>query len=231
MKDALHELIINGVHAVFNFAPGTTLFDQQCRRTAQNLIALLQEREIWPVQFWDVGANESQVAKWLVKQWPFMVVHSFEPCPWFKPIGKVYPIALSDADEGTVMLAASNANGPACPYITKAGDAGLVDCVARAVRFDSLQLPVYGPAVLKVDAENYTLKALRGFGAQLSCFNVVVAEIVNHMPDQPQMLDQGREATEIFALLAQHGFHHSRVLDTGWFHQRRVAHYDVAFWR
>lgn len=230
MKHRIHELLVNGLHAAFNWKPRTTLWENQCRRTSQNLIALLDELGMEPREFWDVGANESQIARWLVNNYPGMAVISFEPCQRFTPLGTVLRLALSDEDEGKVTMTDQNFSGEACPHIGyPIGEA----CeVVEAVRFDSLNFSVRSPAVLKIDAENYTLKALRGFGARLDDFAVVVCEIVNHMPDQSQMRElEAFEAVRIHHLMEGRGFTKSRVLDTGSFYQNRITHLDVAFWR
>jgi FkbM family methyltransferase len=117
----------------------------------------------------DVGANSSGFAYWLKERWPNMHIDSFEPQPELNPIGNVHRMALGSTNE-TKWL---NLHGPAS-YVSDSGD-----ILVSIARFDSLNLPIQSPALLKVDAENLTFDVLQGFGSRLDEFAMVVVEMWN----------------------------------------------------
>ena len=170
-----------------------------------------------PEHLVDVGANSSGFAFWLKEHWPKMQVDSFEPQLDLKPIGIVHRIALGKTNE-TKWL---NLHGPAS-YV---GDSG--DVQVPIVRFDSLQLPIKSPAILKVDAENLTFDALQGFGARLDEFAMVVVEMWN--VDQEKVVFSNQQA-QILSLMISHGFTNVRVVDTS-YELTTIPTYDMAFAR
>ncbi len=152
------------------------------RVSTAHTIRLIKQLGIMPAHLVDVGANESQWSKWLVREWPELMVTSFEPLKKFRPIGDVQHLALSDSQSEMKMATTNNAY-----HIDDNGDT-----LVKSVRFDSLDLLIKKPAILKIDAENFTARALIGFGKRINEFDVVVVEMWNEY-NQPPFKNQQAE--------------------------------------
>jgi FkbM family methyltransferase len=182
-------------------------------QSAGNTIQLLHELGITPKTLVDVGANNSQWAVWIKKHWLGIWVISFEPHPDFKPIGSVHRAAL--ADKSGMARFASNGQ-ESC--ISPAGQISV-----PVWRFDSLPLKFDRPAILKVDAENFTYQALLGFGHRLEEFDVVVVEMWNSAGRKDQQAD-------IWKLMLENGKTRCRMVDAVWTAGHGIPSYDAAFY-
>ena len=174
----------------------------------------------------DVGANASQMIRLLQIGAPAERILSFEPNPDCQPLGEVHRVALGDVD-GTCTL-----------YVARDDYGSMVgtrraDCVRELTvatrRFDSLGIDLGAcpkPILVKVDAEGYELKALRGFGDQLRQVDRLLVEVQN---DRAHGCPY--DATELYAFVREQGFTQSQAL-FGWFHGSRPPEYfDVWFAR
>lgn len=226
MLDRLHERIAHLLSLVAEYRPGRSLFEQQSHRMARNLIRLCLELGVNPQTIVDVGAHNSEVSMWLAQQWPEATVISCEPDSRCHPIGTVVRKALSDHNHAVAMTSDGDT---VCPHISDRGE-----IAAEAVRFDWLwkDSEIKRPSLAKIDAENHSVQALRGFGSRIKDFDVVVIEVVNHFPTLPYLLDYERTAlVQTVHFMAEQGFSCSRILDAGAFFTDFISHVDVAFWK
>jgi len=229
MKKRIHQFIVNLLHFIFTYNCCLRLHERNCERTASNFLNLVRELGIKPFQLWDVGANESQFSFWIKKEHPGIEIISFEPCRKFKPLGKVINIALSDSNEGVKGM--TDLNGEVCPIIASEIECDNILNEVRVVRFDSLGLKPRPGSLLKIDAETYTVKALRGFGGRIEDFDLVVIEVLNKLYEPHYWPYEKTAACEVFAFMLKHGFNCSRILETGLFYPDRITHTDIAFWK
>lgn len=192
-------------------APSANLDVVQNARLAHNVIKFWNEyHSIYPAQLIDVGANNSQVAMWLAKEWPWMEVHSFEPNPATTPIGNVHHVALGDVKN--IMRFKRDVSTWA--EISEDGDIEVQVC-----RFDEYPLRIRKPCLVKIDAENFTYKALVGFGERLRDIDMVLIEVWN-FPNQAR----------IWEWMIKYGFIGAHIVDAdystnGWLQT------DVLFYR
>jgi hypothetical protein len=163
----------------------------------------------------DVGANNSQWSRWLRDEWPDMRIISFEPLDEFKPIGEVHRVALGDERCSVRMKSERGAS-----HIV--GDGTI-----PVWRFDNIAIAVSKPAILKIDCENYTAKALRGFGERIHRFDVVVVEMWNHYPELSHFSNQ---QCEIWRFMMDAGFRTARVVDCE-YAIGTIPVYDIAFYK
>lgn len=186
-------------------------------RCARNTIQLAKELGLHPGTLVDVGANNSQWAYWLHREWPQMEIFSFEPHPAFHPLGSVMRVALSD-------------HCGVLPITTEGGASHLShkgDTLVDVYRFDNLYVPLKKPAILKVDCETHTFRALAGFGDYLDDFKIIVVEMWNHYPHLPQFQNQ---QADIWELMLKYGKRNCRVVDCEWTAGDGVPVYDIAFY-
>ncbi|MBI5774249.1 MAG: hypothetical protein HZA89_10960 [Verrucomicrobia bacterium] len=191
-----------------------------------NSITLIKELGLTPRLFVDAGAHDSEWAQWFVKEWPGLEVISFEPNKHCKPMGTFHQMALSD-EPGTGyftndvggMFISGKENGYSFPIR----------------RFDALGIAINRPAILKIDCEHYTARAMAGFGEQLKEFDVIIVEMWNYLPTW--QADHGKDAVpwnnqqaEIWECALRHGFRGARVVGIE-FSTNGVPHYDIAFYR
>ena len=177
-------------------------------RCAKNTINLIKRLNINPASLVDIGCNESQWTYWLRKEFPNMMIHSFDPLDTGKAIGYFHKFGLSDKNETTPFrFCDTNSDfDPDSP------------CSIVGRRFDSIRLELPDPRILKVDAQGMTVKALLGFGNILQTFSVVVIEIDDEF------------AFEIYSIMSRSGFTHSTTVDSGYW-RGLCSHHDVAFYR
>lgn len=156
----------------------------------------------------DVGARSSEFCGWLWKRFPEAKLISFEPDHSVTPLGEVYRLALSNVSGRCGWMDTSRI----CPELV------IGEGPIKVRRFDTLDIEVERPAILKVDAESSTLPALQGFGGRLREFDLVVVEVINgqHQP--------------IADLMREHGFCRQTITDFGHIGGRLLS-YDVAFTR
>jgi FkbM family methyltransferase len=185
------------------------------RVSTAHTIRLIKQLGIMPAHLVDVGANESQWSKWLIQEWPDLKVTSFEPLQKFHPIGDVQHLALSDS-QSEMKMVSRNAY-----HIDDNGDT-----IVKAVRFDSLGLRIKKPAILKIDAENFTARALIGFGKRINEFDVVVVEMWNDFDSQAFKNQQA----EIWEFMLLHGFRQCRMVDS-LYSIHSISFYDMAFYK
>jgi|ERR1035438_7311303 FkbM family methyltransferase len=187
--------------------------------TAQ-VIRMIKELGIAPRHLVDVGANESQWAYWLMKEWPDMRLDSFEPLHRFRPQGVIHRLALSDNEADLRMVSRPGGDS----HIAEAGDTSV-----KAVRFDSLPFEVLRPAICKIDCENFTSKALCGFGDRINEFEVVVVEMLNEWPRKGECLWFKNQQPEIWSFMLKHGFT-GRLVDFP-YSIHAITNYDMAFYK
>lgn len=185
-------------------------------RSAFNTIGLCNSLGIVPDTLVDVGAANSQWAIWLKKSFSKMRVISFEPLMAFSPIGELHRYALGEHASSGMMIYDGKSS-----RISPEGTEPV-----SIMRFDQLDIDISGTCVLKVDAENYTAAALKGFGKHLSRFSLVVVEMWNDY-QFPEFINQ--QAT-IWKTMLDAGFTYSKMVDAeyaAW----TFPCYDMAFYK
>jgi FkbM family methyltransferase len=199
------------------------------RRGTAHVIKLLHDLNITPRTLVDVGANNSQWARWIKQEYPGLAVISFEPLGCFHPIGEVIRMALGDRAGFADMKIQRGASHITRHYTAVRGSSS--SPAIRIERFDQLNpaLKFNRPAVLKLDCENYTAAALRGFGRRLADFDLIVVEMWNDYPtsEVPQFSNQ---QADIWRIMLDHGFRMARAVDAE-YSTRTIPTYDLAFWR
>lgn len=193
------------------------------RRGTAHVIQLIRELGITPRHLVDVGANKSQWAVWLVKVWPDLHIDSFEPLHGFTPIGNIWRCALSDEEGQAVMVEKSGGS-----HITAEAD-GINRHTVPVHRFDGLGMQILSPAILKVDCENYTAQALRGFGRRINDFSLVVIEMWNDW-DLRELPHFKNQQAEIWEFMLANGFRMARVTDYE-YAVGSIPVYDIAFYK
>jgi hypothetical protein len=179
------------------------------------VMALLDELNVHPLPLVDVGARYSHWALQLKKRFPAMNVISFEPDEQFQPIGGSCRMALSDRCcmgdmvEGSMHVREMKRGGN-----------------FRVARFDSLNIQITRPAILKIDTEYHTSRSLLGFGERIKEFDVVVCEMANKVPEMPGAESQ---QAEIIEFMLANGFRGIRTVFAEF--DRELSHTDVAFYR
>jgi len=190
-----------------------------------NIIDLVEDLRISPKQFVDVGAHNSEIALWMVEKWPWIEVISFEPNRVRCPIGKWIQKGLSD-ERGIRYFT----KDPSEQFISEE----INGYPFEIVRFDSLEEVIRQPAILKIDAEHYSARAMRGFGERLKEFQVVVIEMANHFPkwhkDYPGEPVIPNQQVEIWQCALAAGLDSARVVAAE-FTPNGVPFYDIAFYR
>lgn len=96
-------------------------------------------------------------------------------------------------------------------------------------RFDGLGMQVLSPAILKVDCENYTAQALRGFGSSIKDFSLVVIEMWNE-DDSHELPQFKNQQAEIWEFMLANGFRMARVIDYE-YAVGSIPVYDIAFYK
>jgi len=182
---------------------GLHLFGNMNASPTCRVIELCKELGITPKTLIDAGACESQWAHWIVKEWPDIRVVSIEPCPTSRTIGEVIKAGLSNS-------------GGVADFSWEGRESHV-----NVVRFDSLPITIARPSILKIDCEEYTYRAMLGFGKRLREFDVVVVEMWNG--------DKNDQAS-IWRAANDAGLQCARVIDVGWL-PRKIALYDIAFYR
>lgn len=207
--------------------PSFDLHLLQYVRMADNVIRLWNEMDKGsPGQLIDVGANRSQVARWLAQEWPAMDIQSFEPNPALNPIGIVHRTALSDFD-GVARFKCSGAND----------EMGHLDVdgeyTVAVKRLDAYPLKFKSPVMLKIDTETHSYRTLIGAEGILNRVEIVLMEVWNEQAGLREFKTHipfvNRQA-EIWSFLWQHGFHHARIVDA-WFTPGGWVSTDVAFYK
>lgn len=188
-------------------------------RSAGNTIAACRKLGFKPTVLIDVGANESQWSYWLKKEWPSLVIHSFEPQPQLATLGEKHEVALAEYDGQSKLVIA----GPSSHLSSTGGTQ------VRVCRFDAhFSHLIHTVSILKVDAENHTAAALEGFGDKLKLFSLVVVEICGDL-DLPAADWRGQQH-RIHAIMANAGFNKYQIIDADYY-QGNVGVCDVAFWQ
>jgi len=141
-------------------------------------------------------------------------VISFEPDEQFQPIGCSYRVALSDR-----CCMGDMVEGSMHVREMKRGD-------FRVARFDSLNIQITRPAIVKIDTEYHTSRSLLGFGERIKEFDVVVCEMANKVPEMPRAETQ---PPEIIEFMLANGFRGMRTVFAEF--DRELSHTDVAFYR
>lgn len=190
-------------------------------RSAGNTIRLLEELNVSPKMLVDVGAHNGEWACWIQRRYPSVRILSFEPTHGLSSLGTVLHMALSDEHaQGQLLM-----NGPST-VVMEQDHSGEVPIR----RFDELEERIDRPAVLKVDAESHTARALAGFGKRLQEFDLVVVEMWNVRPDSgPNWKNWKNQQHEIWSTMVGNGFTNHRVVDAG-YTDGHVTTYDSAFW-
>lgn len=182
------------------------------RRMVRGVVGLCDRIGFQPKHLVDCGAFDSEWAHALLRFWPGTRVTSIEPLHTKNTIGEVHKVALSDADGAGEI-----------EYLGKRE-------AVQIKRFDSLGVRIDQPAILKVDCESDTAKALRGFGDQLDQFKVVVAEMWNdYRAEWGWRNDTGLQG-EIWEIMLAHGFRMAQVVDVPYYTDG-VYWYDIAFFK
>jgi len=201
---------------------GYVLAHQFCESDWQataRVFDLLDELEYVPKTFIDVGANNSQWGGQFARQYAGIEILSFEPNPDCHPIGRCFPIALSDRSGHSSFVKRGGME-----IAEAAGGFGFFELA----RFDSLPgLSFAQPAALKIDCESYTSRALKGFGNRIREFAVVIVEMWNHSPDKPSF---GNQQADIWRFMLDNDFRGARAVATE-FSTTGVPFYDMAFYR
>ena len=209
---------------LFYFMPYGFSFDKDRWsniRCAKDTIRLCNDLKIIPFTLVDVGANKSQWSIWLKRKWKNSLnIISFEPNINFVPKGdNIFRLALTNSNRDDNINLVDNGGSS---YIS---DTGTLKC--KACRFDSLEIKIVRPAILKVDCENFTYKALEGFGERLKEFDVIVCEMWNYYSDLPQFVNQ---QLDIWKLMLSIGKKNCRVLDAVLTAKDGIPSYDIAFY-
>ena len=190
------------------------------RKDAQNVIALCDMIGFMPEVLYDVGANESQWARHIVRRWPKVRVVSFEPNESCRPFGKtkrdmakghfLYPVALSSRP---------GAGRMDCQGASVGGEVRRVEMGPVPIwRFAGLGEKVPSNAMLKIDCESGTYDALIGFADDIHKFTVVVVEV---------WLDS---FVNICAWMRDAGFDRAFSSSVA-VSRRRPSHGNVVFWK
>lgn len=138
------------------------------RRSAQNTISILKKNGIVINTIFDVGANNSQWTRWLIKEWKYVNVHSFEPLRTAKPLGKHYQFALGDSYKiDTVLFKVGGPSGTGSNIATEG------DYFVDYKRFDGLDIIIPINSIVKIDCEDETFGALKGFGERINEFKAL----------------------------------------------------------
>lgn len=186
-------------------------------RSARNTIEICREIGLEPHALFDVGANRSQWAYWIVKEWPNIILESFEPNVSEKPMGRVHRVALSDRS-GIGSLIGNNHSA----YIVE----GCGDILVE--RFDSYwKTEIPSHSILKIDAEAHSKSALIGFGHLIHSFNLVIVESCWSNCRDNMLKGQ---AVDIFRFMLSSGFDCITSVDEGVF-SGRCDFSDMAFWK
>lgn len=179
---------------------------------ATSTIKLIHELGITPRTLVDVGAHESEWASWLLKEWPDLKLTSIDPLPTLRTKGEVIRCALSDQKKAYAFHFEWDERAQVSPV----------------VRGDSLPINLTPPAILKIDCEDFTAGAMRGFGHRLALFDVVVVEMWN---DPPAYWGEcPNQQAEIWRIALDAGFRLARVVDIHW-KPHWIQAYDIAFYR
>jgi FkbM family methyltransferase len=190
------------------------------RRSAVATIKWLNDRGVVPKTIVDAGANNSQWASRLSREWPGASVVSFEPQEACRPMGLVHRCGLSDED-GVLAVSGSGTSAVLIETGSRSEDRVAVH------RLDRYASEFKDPAVLKVDTEDHTYRTLLGAGDCLKRFACVVVEIWEGL-DAPC---EGRNRhVEIHALMWRSGF--NRAMTVGampW--RNHVSITDALFWK
>ena len=202
--------------------PAWSLERRDNQVSAANTIYLIKHQlGLIPETLIDVGARNSEWAYWLHREWPHLNIRSFEPNLACSPLGHWHKCALSDRQGAGRMSKASDVQ------ITERLEKGKGEDF-EIVRFDSLNLSLRYPTVVKVDCEQYTAAALSGFGMMLThSVDVVVVEMWNNHPVPGAWPNQ---QAAIWATMLSHGFNKARVVDAA-FGYRGIYFYDIAFFK
>ncbi len=222
MLKALHRSLSQLIKILPYGIPSLWESSRDTQVSAANTIHLINQLGIAPQVLFDAGARNSEWAQWLGEAYPFMDIVSFEPNPNAYPIGEVHRVGLSDcADVDTGYMNPDNPNqimihegGPPFPI------------PFPVMRFDKLRLRAPTPYIIKVDCEQFTYRALNGFGHYLEKAAVVIVEMWNN---HPVIGEWNNQQAQIWALMIKAGFKSARVVDS-FYGFRGVPFYDIAFY-
>lgn len=183
----------------------------------------------------DVGANKSQMTKLLLlSATPNAIVLSFEPNPELRPIGKIYPTALSDknglaefylpADDiywGTLVEAKEGVTTSTKSFEVKTAR---FDTLVNAGEVRLSELP--RPILVKIDTEGSEKKVLDGFGTTLHEIDMLLVEVEN-------IESRGRSYNllTLATYLATYGFKNAKILYACFDGPTAPAYADILFWK
>lgn len=188
-------------------------FSHNGQRRMVNAVAGICERlNITPVHLVDCGANNSEWALAFLKFWPNARITSVEPLHFNNTIGEIHRCALSD-EQGWGEL----------EYL------GTKEAVTFK-RFDSIGIQIDKPAVLKIDCEQDTAKALRGCGNELDKFSVVVVEMWNDYKPEFGFRNSTRLQSQVWEIMLEHDFRFAQVVDVPYYPDG-IYVYDMAFYK
>lgn len=188
-------------------------FSHNGQRRMVNAVAGICERlNIKPVHLVDCGAYDSEWALAFLKFFPQSRITSIEPLHHTRTIGEVHKFALSDVGGKREL-----------EYLGKK---------SRVVfrRFDSLGIRIDQPAVLKIDCEQDTAKALRGCGKELDKFAVVVVEMWNDYKSDSGYDTSTKLQAQVWETMLQHDFKFAQVVDVPYYPDG-IYSYDIAFYK
>jgi FkbM family methyltransferase len=194
--------------------------DNRC--AALGVIRWLKRNKINPRTLVDAGANNSQWMLYLADEWPMAKVISFEPQARCKPIGTWHKCGLSDKSGAASIKIEKHRNDLTANI--EMDEEGSVP----VFRLDQFAPDFEGPALLKVDCEDYTLKALLGAGDSLSRFACVVVEVMEDIFDPTLAVKNQHQ--EIHTLMASKGFNRAMTVSACPSFDK-VTVTDVLFWK
>lgn len=189
-------------------------------RSAKNTIELCCEIGLKPTCLFDVGANAGQWAFWLKREWPEIIVESFEPNTMLKPLGRVHHVALSNECYSGQMIGHDTSG---CVVQDVNGN-------TQVVTFDKYWEHALIPSgsILKIDAETHSAKALLGFGERINEFAMVVIEIF--WDNSRNGSDYHGQAATIMQFMLANGFINITSVDEA-VYSGRTDFSDMAFWK
>ena len=147
--------------------------------------------------FVDVGSACGEYTYTFKKMFPGAKVYSFEPIPELHnklPNYRPIKLALWEREERLGFTIAKDARGSSIIHGMSKGH--VIEIITR--RFDCLNIHINQPALLKVDVEGAEFEVLKGFGNQLSKFDVVIVEV---------NMDKNNHSSKVISLMERNGFY------------------------
>lgn len=156
----------------------------------------------------DVGANKGELSKISSKYFPKAILYSFEPIPKiFKGPGRFFEIALSDkVSESSFYICLDN--NEKSSFSESDSVKNKKEIKVKSIRFDSLNLEIKRPCLLKVDTEGHEYNVLKGFGDKLKEVDVIILEYLHK-----NFYNNQSKLSDIIKLLESYGFTAFRQLD------------------